>query len=66
MRYKPRKDEFFFKKSSLACELYKGMSDDEEVMIYDRRSQRIILRVKPALVTLSHFMNLEPIKRKKK
>ncbi len=62
-RYKPNKDEFFFKKCSLACYLYKNRYGNEEVHIYDRKTHRIIMRMEPALVTLSSFMDLTPIKR---
>ncbi len=62
-RYKPNKGEFFFKKSSLACYLYKNSHGNEEVHIYDRKSHRIVMRVEPALITLSAFMDLTPIKR---
>jgi len=66
MRYKPNKDEFFFKKSSLAASLHKSQYGDEEVMIYDRRTHRIVMIVKPADVTLKYFMGLQPIRRKKR
>ncbi len=66
MKWKPNKDEFFFKKSSLACQLYKSTNGNEKVMIYDRRSRRIVMQLEPALVTLAHFMDLTPLKRKVK
>ncbi len=66
MKYKPNKDEFFFKKSSLACYLDKNSYGNEEVTIYDRKSNRIVMTVEPALVTLGSFMDLSPIKRKRK
>lgn len=65
MKYKPNKDEFFFKKSSLAATLGKGRYGTEEVIIYDRRTHRIVMTIQPAEVTLSHYMGLQPIKRKK-
>ncbi len=65
-RYKPRKDEIFFKKSSLACELHKNQYGDEEVYIYDRRSNRIVMYARPALVTLRSYMDLTPIKKPRK
>ncbi len=66
MKYKPNKDEFFFKKSSLACGLTRGRYGDEQVIIYDRRTRRIITFVEPAMVTLKSFMDLTPIKRPKR
>jgi len=66
MRYKPRKDEFFFKNSSLAAQLDHDQYGNEGVMLYDRRTHRIISRNFPALVTLEYFMGLEKIKRKTK
>ena len=65
-RYKPRNNELFFKKSSLACELHTNLYGDEEIYIYDRRSHRIIMYMRPVLVTLEDYMDLTPIKRKKK
>ena len=57
--------EFFFKKSSLGAYLY-DRHGVEEVHIFDRRSSRIIVRVNPALVTLSSYMDLKPMKQKKR
>lgn len=64
-RYKPNKDEFFFKKSSLACRLSTDQYGTEEVYIYDRKSNRILMTMSPAMVTLEDYMDLIPIKRKR-
>ena len=66
MRYKPNNDEFFFKKSSLACRLSKDHYGREEVYIYDRKSHRILMTMSPDMVTLEDYMDLRPIKRKRK
>lgn len=66
MRYKPNKDEFFFKKSSLAVSLDHDDYGNEGVMIYDRRTQRIISRSFPALVTLKDYMELQKILKKRR
>jgi len=58
--------EIFFKKSSLAAQLTKDNYDREEIIIYDRRSNRIIVHMTPALVTLGDFMDLSPMKTKKR
>lgn len=64
-KYKPNKDEFFFKKSSLACYLDNDRYKEEIVRVYDRRTKRIVFSFSPAMVTLRHFMDLTPMKRKK-
>ena len=64
-KFKPNKQELFAKHSSLAISIYKDSKYDFDFHIYDRHTRRIVYSGKIPLITLKHYIDLEPIKKSK-
>lgn len=61
MKKTPDNDELFANGSSLVVQIQKDDRWDFDIMIYDRKSRRIITQIQTALVTLKDYMDLSPI-----
>ena len=66
MKKTPDNEELFAKGSSLVVSIRKDDKFDFDIMIYDRKSRRIISQLQIALVTLKDFMDLDPIPQAKR
>ncbi len=66
MRKTPSTNELFAEGSSLVVSIQKDTNWDFDIMIYDRKSNRIVTQMQTALVTLKDYMDLSPIKQYKR